>query len=395
MDKFNFGNLIGNSNTLVLLERMLSSGTFSKFSIFEGTLGTGKSTSARIAALRLTCENPQGGNPCCQCRACRENIRAFKTTGESTSVKVVNLGTFENKSDVTDLIKNVFVLRAGDTARVYVLEEAHVLKRLAGAQTAFLEEIDHMPPNTYIIMCTTRAYDVIPELASRAITFPFRKLSAPESRSLATQEAGGAVPDDVLSLVVKSSGGIPRKIINSIEFIRENGVSLDEYREFISDVSDDFITQMVVSMLSEDIATFLSLCDVLQEKRQSGTVLRALKDYFVRALFVVEGDVRVDVSRDNSAVIKDLLVSDRIVKTINLLNRYNMDLTESDLVFALYSIRLILQSRTIQDVYRESKQQASQAKEEAFIEVANKENLVEKKSVLTPLDLKAVNSFSR
>ena len=396
MDRFKFKELIGNTNTITLLERMLKNNTFSRFSIFEGMLGTGKSTSARIAALSLTCENPVDGNPCCQCKTCKANIKAFNSNGESSCVKIINLGTFEDKIEVTSLIKDMFVLQAGNSARVYILEEAHVLKDLRGAQTAFLEEIDRMSKNTYIIMCTTRSYDVIPELSSRAIVFPFRKLSSLESKMLASREAAGAMSDKILDLVVKSSNGIPRKIINSIDFIKGNNVSLEEYQEFINDISDQFFIQLFESMEMSDMSTFISICTSIQENRQPAAVLSALKDFIMKALFTLEADVTSDLSASDKAAIHELLDVRMINKIMTLLTKYDQSLSESDLVFLLYQVRLLAQNRSMSDVYKDSPHQASIAKDAAMHErvLSEMTTQTERATTLTPVSMKTISSFS-
>ena len=62
-----FKNVIGNNRIKGLLTRQLENQTFTQFNIFEGTFGTGKSTTAKLVAMRLTCENPNGADPCCEC----------------------------------------------------------------------------------------------------------------------------------------------------------------------------------------------------------------------------------------------------------------------------------------------------------------------------------------
>ena len=356
MNKYSFRQMIGNSNTLSLMERMLSNGTFSKFTIFEGTLGTGKSTASRIAAMRLTCEHPIDGQPCCTCQTCKNNMRAFETSGESLCVK-----------------------------------EAHVLKDLNGAQTAFLEEIDRMPPNTYVIMCTTRAYDVIDELASRALVFPFRRLSEAESLRLIKREADGQLDPGVIKLVAKSSKGIPRKIINSIDFIKNNEVSEEEYREFINEVSESSISLLLYSMTTSSMSAFVDACEGIMNKRMPATVYDALKDFLLQALFSFEGATS-NLSKDTLMSLQDTCNAKQIDKSLQLLGKYSNRLSESDLMFMLYQMRLIMQQRTVSDVYRDAPKVAAISKAHAKEEQYNEQK--QTGSVLTRLSVHSIDSFN-
>lgn len=392
MNKYSFNSLIGNNYTRVLLERMLSNNNFSPFTIFEGVFGTGKSTSAHIAAMRLTCDNPKGGEPCGVCQSCRANIRAFETTGESYCVKVANLGKFVNKTEVNDLIKDVFNLQSGSKSRVYIFEEAHELKNMKGAQTALLEEFDRMPPNTYIIMCTTRGYDIIPELASRAVQFKFNKLSTQESYALAAREANGALTPRILNLVVKYSNGVPRNIINSVHFITSNDVSEEEYQEFVCEVSDDILLTIFASMTESNMMTFITLCNDLLEKRSPSIVYNALKDLMVRILFCKEG-VDIEMSAFNKEIIDSIFHQKSVNQIFGVLDKYNDRLSEADMKFAFYKIRLIIQNRSIRDVFTDSSKVASIVHENVKTERIKSEQTAQPGRVLQPIDLSKLSQF--
>lgn len=359
MEKYSFRRLIGNTNTLTLIERMLQNNTFSKFSIFEGVLGTGKSTSARIAALALTCENPVNGNPCCKCPTCKSNIKAFETTGESASVKVVNLGKFDDKAEIKDLIKDVFVLTSSTKSRVYIFEEAHALKDVKGAQTAFLEEIDRMPKNTYIIMCTTRSYDVLEELSSRATVFTFRRLNKSESEQLVVQEAGTGLSENLVRLITRNSKGIPRKIIKSIDFIRNNEVSEDEYVEFINEISDEVMMQLFDSMTNHEMKSFLDLSRMLLDNREPVKVLKAAQEFMLKVLFTIEGAKETELTIDVKNTVGEIFTSSSCQQIIKILGQCNSRVSESELMYALFRCRLVLQEKTIRDVYADSSKVAA------------------------------------
>ena len=83
MKDFQFSNFTGNTNVLTFLKRMLVNNTFPQFTIFNGSMGTGKSSVSKLVATTLTCEEYEyepgkfGYDPCCVCASCRSNAKAF------------------------------------------------------------------------------------------------------------------------------------------------------------------------------------------------------------------------------------------------------------------------------------------------------------------------------
>lgn len=365
-------DFVGNANTISILRRLLVNGTFPQFTVMNGNFGTGKSSCAHVVSMSLTCDSTVNGSPCGVCSTCKSNLKAFETTGESLVVKVINLGTFLNKEDVIELIKNVFVLRAGSKPAVYILEEAHVLKGLYGAQTALLEEIDRMQKNTYVIMCTTRLYDLLPELTSRAMVFDFRLLNDSEARTLIYRVAGTSVPESIQDLVVRCSGGIPRKLLKSIEFIRDNSITEDEYREWVSEVSDDVLTLLIQSMRDKNVFTYKSVVDNLMAMRSPDAVLYALKDFLVRAAYCIEG-ATTSLSQQNAAVIRESIPITSLPKVLALFDRFSGSITASDLEMSLFRCRLLLLDRSVASVISDVAKSASVENERGKQEVIARE----------------------
>lgn len=388
--KYAFDNFIGNEYTKLLVKRTLENETFPQFSIFDGVFGTGKSTTAKIAAMRLTCESPKGAEPCCKCAACKNNMKAFETTGQSDCVKVVNLAKFEDKADVNNLIKDVFVLRSSSNAMIYIFEEVHALKNLKGVQTAFLEEIDRIPKNVYVIMCTTQGYDIIPELTSRAISFKFNRLTSSESRALTLRESDGRISPTAVNMVVRNTRGIPRDIIKSIDFIAKNQISDEEYREFIQEISFDELALMLLVMTEPGMASFVKSCDNLLEQREPGVIYRAFKEMLILMLFASEG-ANVELSVYCKNVCDDVFDTKRIEKCLSIVEQYNDRLSETDLRFLFYKVRLLMQGKNVKEVFASSSAMASRSKTEAK-KLSAVAPVMEQKA-LNPIDLSKVSSF--
>lgn len=359
-----FKNVIGNNRIKGLLTRQLENQTFTQFNIFEGTFGTGKSTTAKLVAMRLTCENPNGADPCCECESCKNNLKAFKTTGSSPNVKIVNFGTFLNKEDVTNLIKDVFVLKSGSEPQVYIFEEVHVLKDLKGAQTAFLEEIDRMPSNIFIIMCTTKLYDVIPELVSRALRYRFSKLTYDESRILIGSIAGDKLPVKTTNLIIRHSRGVPRNLINNTRFVLDNNITAEEYKDFVQDVDEEELCALLLTMQDTDLKSFANLSKKLAESLEATVIQNRMNELMLNALFHLKG-VDTDLSDYSQSVVKEVLTEATIDKCLKALEKLSNRSTTSEVELALYKMRMAVQNKQTKDVYADSVYQASRAKETA------------------------------
>ena len=390
-----FKNVIGNNRIKGLLTRQLENQTFTQFNIFEGTFGTGKSTTAKLVAMRLTCENPNGADPCCECESCKNNLKAFKTTGSSPNVKIVNFGTFLNKEDVTNLIKDVFVLKSGSEPQVYIFEEVHVLKDLKGAQTAFLEEIDRMPSNVFIIMCTTKLYDVIPELVSRALRYRFSKLTYNESRILVGSIAGDKLPVKTTNLIIRHSRGVPRNLINNTRFVLDNNITAEEYKDFVQDVDEEEFCALLLTMQDTDLKSFANLSKKLAESLEATVIQNRMNELMLNALFHLKG-VDTDLSDYSQSVVKEVLTEATIDKCLKALEKLSNRSTTSEVELALYKMRMAVQNKQTKDVYADSVYQASRAKETAkFLRMELEDTKVSDSdgNGLQPLNLAKLTQF--
>lgn len=390
-----FKNVIGNNRIKGLLTRQLENQTFTQFNIFEGTFGTGKSTTAKLVAMRLTCENPNGADPCCECESCKNNLKAFKTTGSSPNVKIVNFGTFLNKEDVTNLIKDVFVLKSGSEPQVYIFEEVHVLKDLKGAQTAFLEEIDRMPSNVFIIMCTTKLYDVIPELVSRALRYRFSKLTYDESRILVGSIAGDKLPVKTINLIIRHSRGVPRNLINNTRFVLDNNITAEEYKDFVQDVDEEELCALLLTMQDTDLKSFANLSKKLAESLEATVIQNRMNELMLNALFHLKG-VDTDLSDYSQSVVKEVLTEATIDKCLKALEKLSNRSTTSEVELALYKMRMAVQNKQTKDVYADSVYQASRAKETAkFLRMELEDTKVSDSdgNGLQPLNLAKLTQF--
>ena len=360
---YNFSDIIGNITPVSLVKKAIIRGKFPKLAIMAGYPGTGKSTTADIAGMALTCLEPVEGNPCMHCRNCIENIKALATTGQSKNLIKKNLGKLNDKKDVAEIINEIFVLQAPTGTNVYELGEAHCWD--ANAQTALLEEIDRLDANTIIIITTTKASKLIPELRSRTICFNFNRLNKTESKLLFDRTCAklgiNKVSKELEQMVIKYGRGIPRDMVNIIDFIKNVEPSMEEIKAFLNIIDYNLFTDLIQNMVMSLKDTVL-LVDYMFNTYSCDMVIEQFKNYFVDVMFYITGDIQGSLSKEDCAKLKSFLTPDivyRVSKLIQEMVSYNND--EADVKMQFLKIRQAVANKKIGNVVTEnSKNAASQ-----------------------------------
>ena len=342
MRVYQFKDLFGNFGTLSLLKSSVITNSVPNFILMSGSSGTGKSSSAEILSLALTCENRVDEEPCLTCETCKSNLLALQGKGISSRVKKINLGQKNEKSDVNDLISEIFRLERTNGNAVFILEEVHSLD--AGKQTALLEEIDKLDPNVYVILCTTKRKGLLDELANRAINFKFTNLKTSESRLLLDKisaDIGASFTETEKDLILKKGRGTPRVIVSLAMFLKSNKCSYDMLLDFLGEINPKLFNMLLRS--TSDLKSYYSNINDLLDDYQLDELLYYLK-YYVQDLQFLSKGVGIQHAH-SSKEDKDLaleLGSSTIYKILTILHELKYNCQEPDFVFALLKIGSVI-----------------------------------------------------
>lgn len=165
-----FDDVVGQLAVTQTLKTQLVSGKFSHAYLFTGSRGTGKTSSAKILAKAVNCENPQDGNPCNMCAACRA-IDA----GSCMDVLEIDAASNNGVDNIRDLRDDAVYTPAQVKMRVYIIDEVHMLS--ISAFNALLKIIEEPPKHLMFILATTELHKVPATILSRCQRFSFRRIS--------------------------------------------------------------------------------------------------------------------------------------------------------------------------------------------------------------------------
>ena len=165
-----FDDVVGQLAVTQTLKTQLQSGRLSHAYLFTGSRGTGKTSSAKILAKAVNCLDPQDGNPCNCCEACRAI-----DSGSCMDVLEIDAASNNGVDNVRDLRDDAIYSPSQVKMRVYIIDEVHMLS--ISAFNALLKIIEEPPEHLLFILATTELHKVPATILSRCQRFSFRRIS--------------------------------------------------------------------------------------------------------------------------------------------------------------------------------------------------------------------------
>lgn len=165
-----FDDVVGQTAVTQTLKTQLGTGRLSHAYLFTGSRGTGKTSCAKILAKAVNCLNPQDGNPCNCCEACRAI-----DSGSCMDVLEIDAASNNGVDNVRDLRDDAIYSPSQVKMRVYIIDEVHMLS--ISAFNALLKIIEEPPEHLLFILATTELHKVPATILSRCQRFAFRRIS--------------------------------------------------------------------------------------------------------------------------------------------------------------------------------------------------------------------------
>ena len=186
-----FDDVVGQQSVTETLKTQLRTGRLSHAYLFTGTRGTGKTSCAKILAKAVNCLDPQDGNPCNRCSACRSI-----DSGACMDVLEIDAASNNGVDNVRALRDDAVYTPAEVRRRVYIIDEVHMLS--TAAFNALLKILEEPPEHLLFILATTELHKVPATILSRCQRFSFRRLrnrlprAPPSGRGASLRGAGRA-----------------------------------------------------------------------------------------------------------------------------------------------------------------------------------------------------------
>ncbi|MFY1704833.1 DNA polymerase III subunit gamma and tau [Micromonospora sp. WMMA1923] len=283
-----FAEVIGQEHVTEPLSQALRSGRLNHAYLFSGPRGCGKTSSARILARSLNCEQGPTPEPCGTCASCR----SLSGDGAgSIDVIEIDAASHGGVDDARELREKAFFAPANSRFKIYVIDEAHMVS--SAGFNALLKLVEEPPEYVKFIFATTEPEKVLGTIKSRTHHYPFRlippKTLRPYLEQL-TQAEGVTVDPAVFPLVVRAGGGSARDSLSVLDQLiagaGPEGVSYARAAALLGVTDAALIDEMCDALAAGDGAAAYATVDRVAEaghdpRRFASDLLERLRDLIV------------------------------------------------------------------------------------------------------------------
>ncbi len=267
-----FDELQGQDHIIKILKQSVETKRIAHAFLFCGPRGIGKTSSARILAKSLNCQNGPTLKPCGECFACQEIAK-----GNSFDVIEIDGASNRGIDEIRALRENVKFAPSYGRYKIYIVDEVHMLT--AEAFNALLKTLEEPPEHVIFIFATTEANKVPATILSRCQRFDFKRIPletiSNNLKEISKQESI-KIADEALFAIAKAAGGSMRDalgILDQLSALGQKGVESSDVFSMLGIVEMEYLFELTDALVDRDAPKAMT---VLNQIIEAGKDLKQL-----------------------------------------------------------------------------------------------------------------------
>ncbi|MEL1134872.1 DNA polymerase III subunit gamma/tau [Desulfitobacterium sp. THU1] len=279
----NFREMVGQEHVTKTLINALAQNKVAHAYLFSGPRGTGKTTTAKVLAKALNCEQRDGVEPCNQCASCL-------SIDQGSAMEVYEIDAASNRGidEIRDLRDKVRLSAGESKFKVYIIDEVHMLT--TEAFNALLKTLEEPPERVVFILATTEVHKIPLTILSRVQRFEFHRIPLEQIQNhleKVCQAIGRDVDEEALQVIAQKSEGGLRDALSILDqcLLLDGKLGVVQVYQVLGMVGEEFSAQLVDQLAEGDYAATLArLGDGINQGMDPRQIIRELLEYLRQAL---------------------------------------------------------------------------------------------------------------
>jgi DNA polymerase-3 subunit gamma/tau len=320
-----FAEVVGQEHVTSTLQKAFEKERLAHAYLFSGPRGCGKTTTARLLAKVINCEDPKGGEPCNKCSSC-------VSVNEGTHLDMIEIDGASNRGidEIRDLREKIGYSSSQSASKIYIIDEVHMLTQQAF--NALLKTLEEPPGHVYLIFATTEPHKVPATILSRCQRFNFKRLELKELSGQLEKICAAEKIDfdtEALTLICRRADGSMRdaeSLLDQCISAAEGKIDLETVRSVLGLVDSQIVSGLLDAVGRRDREAALAVVD---EVTASGM---DLEEFFIAFIEGIRNLLVISVSGERTDWLD--LTSDEIAGLREIAGRFGVE----DLLFLFRSM---------------------------------------------------------
>ncbi len=329
-----FNDVVGQEHITNTLKNAIKDNRVAHAYLFTGPRGVGKTTTARILAKALNCENLKDSEPCNECEMC-------KSIASTQSMDIIEIDGASNRGidEIRTLRESVKYAPTRGKYKIYIIDEVHMLTK--ESFNAFLKTLEEPPAHTIFIFATTDVHKVPLTIISRCQRYDFRRIQLETIKSTLAKiakEEKIKIDDKTLTIISKKADGALRDAESYFDQVVAycNGkIDSETVSQMLNLIDEEIYFKISDAVLSKDYKTVFEVSNIIFENGWDFfDFIDGLNEHFRNILTVVVTDKpdlaeTAEVYKNRYLDYKEKFSESDLLRLLSFLNRVQQELKYS------------------------------------------------------------------
>lgn len=282
-----FDDVVGQDIIIQTLKNAIANNKLTHAYLFSGPRGTGKTSTAKILAKTINCQNLKGFEPCNECDSCKQI-----NNKQSTDIIEIDAASNNGVDEIRELKSKVNLVPSNSKYKVYIIDEVHMLS--TGAFNALLKTLEEPPSHILFILATTEAHKIPATILSRCQRFDFKKISVNKImenlKKIVEKENINIEEEALKEIAILSQGGMRDSIslLDQVISYCPNNITCQDVHDINGTVGNEEMSNIIKLILANDITNLLKKLDELDDKGKNLIKLIEELIYYLRNILVFQ-----------------------------------------------------------------------------------------------------------